>query len=122
MYGLATGNDLVIISEETPYTPDATSVYFETKPIAVGPDKEVKLTKTILGGNFSMTDNFYGGLYIFGSNDSSYWALITGKEITGDSIYNITIPRLPISIRYAIFIFSGTLKQESSISELRITT
>jgi hypothetical protein len=117
-YALRTGNDLINMSEED--TSGSVPAYFESKPILIGPDKEVKLNRITLGGRFDIASGLYGALYIFGSNDGSKWALITGKEISGTSIYNIIIPRLPISLRYLIFVFSGTIKETSSISEFRI--
>jgi hypothetical protein len=120
VYALRDGNDLIDISQEI--TTGNVPVYFESKPILIGPDKEVKLSRIILGGRFDVSLSFYGALYVFGSNDGSTWAMVTGKEIQGLNIYNIIIPRLPLSLRYVIFVFSGTLKPESSISEFRILT
>jgi hypothetical protein len=117
-FALARGNDLVNVSEEA-LTGDI-PIYLETKPVLLGPDKEVKLDRITLGGRFDISLNFYGALYVFGSNDGVKWALITGKEIQGTAIYNIIIPRLPLSLRYVILIFSGTMKETSSISEFRI--
>ena len=122
LYALITGNDLVDLSSENVRNPDETPIYFESKPILLGPDKEIKISRLILGGLFDVSAGFSGALYVFGSNDSVTWSLITGKEITGANIYNIIIPRLPISLRYCILVFSGTLKQDSSLSEVRVIT
>jgi hypothetical protein len=119
-YALSTGNDLVDLSVEE--SSGNVPVFFETKPILIGPDKEVKLARLILGGKFDVATNLYGALYLFGSNDGSVWTLVTGKEINGENIYNIIIPRLSLSLRYIILVFSGTISQDSSISEFRIIT
>jgi len=118
IFALSTGNDLVDISQEA--TTGNIAVFIETKPILIGPDKEVKLSKIVLGGRFDMATSFYGVLHVYGSNDSVTWSLIQGKEITGQYIYNIKLPRMPLSLRYIVLVFSGTITRDSSISEYRI--
>jgi hypothetical protein len=120
VFALSTGNDLVNIGTEQTSASLAIPVYLETRPIPIGPDKEVKLTRSILGGKFDIASNFYGTLLVYGSNDGSMWSLITGKEITGQYIYNITIPRLPISLRFVIFQLSGTFTKDSAVGTLRL--
>jgi len=117
---LSTGNDLVDISEED--SSGDVPVYFETRPMLIGPDKEVKISRLTLGGQFNVADAKYAGLMLYGSNDGATWSLITGKEIEGDSIYNIILSRLPLSLRYILLVFSGTVDEASTISELRILT
>ena len=118
IFALSIGNDLVDISQES--TTGNIAVFVETKPILIGPDKEVKLSKIVLGGRFDMATSFYGVLHVYGSNDSVTWSLIQGKEITGQYIYNIKLPRMPLSLRYIVLVFSGTITRDSSISEYRI--
>ena len=117
-YALSTGNDLVNVSEEQ--TIGDVPVYIESKPILLGPEKEIKIARMIFEGRFDVATSFNGAVYIFGSNDSSKWSLITGKEISGRNVYNIIIPRFPISLRYMIFIFSGTITQGSAISNIKV--
>ena len=117
---LSTGNDLVDISEED--SSGDVPVYFETRPMLIGPDKEVKIARLTLGGQFNVADAKYAGLMLYGSNDGATWSLITGKEIEGASIYNIILSRLPLSLRYILLVFSGTVDEASTVSELRILT
>jgi len=65
---------------------------------------------------------YYGALYMFASNDGRTWSLLQGKEITGQNIFNIELPRNPISVRYIILVFSGTVSKDTSISEIRISS
>lgn len=120
IFALSTGNDLIDISQEQ--TSGNIGVFIETKPIPIGPDKEVKIQNTILGGIFDISTLFYGAFYMFASNDGRTWSLLQGKEITGQNIFNIKLPKNPISVRYIILVFSGTVTRETSLSEIRITT
>lgn len=117
-YALSTGNDLVDISQED--TTGDVGVFIETRPVLLGPDREVKLHNIVLGGVFDVAADKNGGFFLFGSNDASTWALLTGKEISGGDVFNIKISKLPISIRYLIAVFSGTITEKSSLNEIRI--
>ena len=117
-YALSAGNDLVDISREA--TTGDRIVYIETRPILLDPDREVKIDKTILGGRFDNATGFTGFFGMWGSNDGSNWAFISGKEISGVGVFNIKLSRTPISLRYIVCVLNGTLTKDSSVSEIRI--
>lgn len=101
--------------KETTYLNYHKEVAIITNPISF--ESFQKVTKSILRCNVINPTSSVSGLYLYGSADGNTWSLLAGNQILG-SFSELSLPRIPTSVKYIIIIFAGRLDEKSEIDRL----
>lgn len=101
--------------KETTYYNYHKQVAIITNPISF--ESFQKVTKSILRCNVSNPTDSVSGLYLYGSADGSTWSLLAGNQKLS-SFSELSLPRIPTSVKYIIIIFAGRLDEYSEIDRL----